>query len=122
MKNLWIALLMGWFIVSFGVVQAQEQTGKQLYMQHCAQCHGEGLDGGNAQSLIDGIWQYGSARGYRHRNIKFGIPHVGMPAYQETLSDEAINRVLDYIDNVKSEKRQDKPNVPLDLLDRKSVV
>ncbi len=117
MKNLSMHLLTGLLILLpvFGI-QAQENKGKQLYMQHCAQCHGAGLDGGNAQSLIDGVWQYGEGRNYIRRNIKFGIPHVGMPAYDETLSDEEINQVLTYIENFDAEKSKDRQEIPLDLL------
>lgn len=117
MKNLSMHLFTGLLILlPVMVIQAQENEGKQLYKQHCAQCHGAGLDGGNAQSLIDGVWQYGEGRNYKRRNIKFGIPHVGMPAYDETLSDEEIDQVLTYIENFEAEKSQDRQEIPLDLL------
>jgi glucose/arabinose dehydrogenase len=94
----------------------QEDRGRELYMQHCAQCHGEDLTGGNAQSLIDGVWQYGAEDHYKHRNIKFGIPHVGMPAYDETLSDQEISQIIAFMDEFEEEKGQDKQEVPIDLL------
>jgi len=94
----------------------QEDRGRELYMQHCAQCHGEDLTGGNAQSLIDGVWQYGAEDHYKHRNIKFGIPHVGMPAYDETLSDQEISQIIAFMDDFEEEKGKDKKEVPIDLL------
>jgi len=117
MKNLPMYLLTGLLILlAVFTIQAQENEGKQLYMQHCAQCHGADLAGGNAQSLIDGVWQYGEGRNYIRRNIKFGIPHVGMPAYDETLSDEEINQVLTYIEDFDAEKSRERQEIPLDLL------
>ena len=94
----------------------QEDRGRELYMQHCAQCHGEDLTGGNAQSLIDGVWQYGAEEHYQHRNIKFGIPHVGMPAYDETLSDQEISQIIAFMDEFQAEKGKEKQEVPIDLL------
>ncbi len=73
------------------------QTGAQLYQQNCAQCHGSDLDGGNAASLIDGIWQFGAENGYIFRNIKFGIAHLGMPSYEKTLNDSEIGALVEYI-------------------------
>lgn len=73
------------------------EAGKAVYQQHCASCHGRDLTGGNAQSMIDGVWQYGAGQGNIKRNIKFGISAFGMPAYQDKLSDEQINQVVSYI-------------------------
>ena len=45
-----------------------ESGGRDLYMQYCSSCHGVRLQGGNAQSLVDGVWQYGDRRGYIQRS------------------------------------------------------
>jgi len=80
------------------VVAAEgESVGRSLYMERCASCHGERLQGGNAQSLVDGVWQFGSDRGYIVRNTKYGIPHLGMPSYEQTLSDRQINQIVDFL-------------------------
>jgi aldose sugar dehydrogenase len=116
MKTLWIGLVAGLLIfLSYGS-NAQNNKGGQLYKQHCAQCHGAGLNGGNAQSLIDGIWQYGGNRSYIRRNIKFGIPHVGMPAYDETLTDKEINTIIDYMNDYEGKAPKKAEEIPLDLL------
>lgn len=73
------------------------QNGSALYQQNCAQCHGADLDGGNAASLIDGIWQFGADNGYLFRNIKFGIAHLGMPSYEKSLKDTEIRVLIEYI-------------------------
>ncbi len=65
--------------------------GRGLYMEKCSSCHGAKLQGGNAQSLVDAVWQFGAGRGYVFRNIKHGIPHLGMPSYEATLTARKIN-------------------------------
>jgi glucose/arabinose dehydrogenase len=71
--------------------------GQTLYQQYCATCHGGKLQGGNAQSLIDGVWKYGSSDSQIFRNIKFGLSHLGMPSFQSTLSDERIREIIAYL-------------------------
>ena len=89
------------FLVSF--LNTNAQNGVALYQQNCAQCHGADLTGGNATSLIDGIWQFGAEDGYLFRNIKFGIPHLGMPSYEKVLEDTEIRELVKFIR--KSEKK-----------------
>lgn len=83
------------FLVSFLKINAQ--NGAALYQQNCAQCHGADLTGGNAMSLIDGIWQFGAEDGYLFRNIKFGIAHLGMPSYEKVLKDTEIREIMKFI-------------------------
>lgn len=85
--------------------------GETLYMQNCATCHGADLGhGGMAQSLVDGIWQFGDGRGYVTRNIKFGIPHMGMPSYEKTLTDKEISAIVDFIYSRANEAGAVKPD------------
>ena len=87
------------------------ERGQALYMVHCATCHGINLaDGGMAKSLVDGIWQYGDGRGYVRRNIQFGIPHMGMPSYENTLSTDEISDIVDYIYSKENEAGAVKPD------------
>ncbi|MFW6227770.1 MAG: PQQ-dependent sugar dehydrogenase, partial [Bacteroidota bacterium] len=81
-----------------------------LYKQYCAQCHGQDLKGGNAQSMVDGIWQFGDGESYIFRNIKFGIPDLGMPSFEASLSDEQISSLVTYITNLEKEAGVDKPD------------
>jgi glucose/arabinose dehydrogenase len=91
-------ILAGLFSISAVVYQARDiEKGANLYQQYCASCHGDNLQGGNAQSLVNGIWQYGAENSYIFRNIKYGITHLGMPAYENSLSDSDINDILAYI-------------------------
>ena len=59
---------------------AGDRSPAALYATMCASCHGADHQGGNASSLADGVWLYGKDDGYVFRNIKFGMPSMGMPA------------------------------------------
>jgi aldose sugar dehydrogenase len=89
-----------------------QPDGAALYATNCAQCHGADLNGGNATSLIDGIWQFGDGGSYKRRNIKFGIPHLGMPSYEKTLSDDEIASIMDYISDAEKNAGAVKPGTP----------
>ena len=91
-------------------------AGRSLYLARCASCHGERLQGGNTQSLVDGVWQFGSDRGYVFRNIKYGIPHLGMPSYEQTLSDRQIDQIIDFLHDAEREAGA-KPPVPPEKLE-----
>jgi aldose sugar dehydrogenase len=83
-----------------------------LYQQHCAQCHGANLEGGNAQSMINGVWMYGADSGYIARNIKHGLTHLGMPAYGEVLSNQEIRALVDFILAAEEEAGAVRPPAP----------
>jgi glucose/arabinose dehydrogenase len=88
-------------------------------MEKCSSCHGVRLQGGNAQSLVDAVWQFGAGRGYVFRNIKHGIPHLGMPSYEATLSDRQINLIIDFLHDAEREAGVTPPPPPekLETLD-----
>ncbi len=90
-----VLLLATFLIVSF--LKTNAQNGSALYQQNCAMCHGADLNGGNAPSLIDGVWMFGAEDGYLFRNIKFGIAHLGMPSYEKVLKDTEIREIMKFI-------------------------
>ena len=73
------------------------QEGESLYKRLCAGCHGSDAKGGNAKSLFDDVWQFGGAPDQISRSTKFGIAHLGMPAYEKTLTDQQIRQLTDYL-------------------------
>jgi aldose sugar dehydrogenase len=91
---------------------ASDQSARELYIQHCATCHGQDLQGGMAQGLVDGKWQFGAERGYIFRNIQFGIPNFGMPGYNDVLSRGQINELTDFILNAEKAAGAQKPAIP----------
>ncbi len=112
-------LILPVFIFLVFTFRTNAQNGAELYQQNCAQCHGADLMGGNATSLVDKIWQFGDGNSYIMRNIKFGIPHLGMPSYKETLTDEQISSIVDYLRDAEKNAGAEKPDLPkmLETLD-----
>ena len=87
-------------------------NGQSLYRQTCAGCHGINLEGGQAQSLIDAVWQFGSKRSHIFRNVKYGIADFAMPAFEGGLSDKQINDILDYVFEAETKSGAQKPGLP----------
>lgn len=106
-----ISLCLG---IASGLAQ-EEMTGAQLYQQACASCHGAQLQGGNAQSLVDGVWQFGAKDSYIFRNIKYGIPDFSMPAFERALTDRQINRIVAYLLEAEKTSGIRKPPPPTKL-------
>jgi glucose/arabinose dehydrogenase len=89
-----------------------QPDGAALYSRYCATCHGTDLRGGNAQSLLDGVWQFGDGYGYVSRNIEFGIPHLGMPSYRDALSGDEIGALVNYLYAEQEKAGAVKPDPP----------
>jgi glucose/arabinose dehydrogenase len=83
-----------------------------IYNEYCSNCHGPNFEGGNAQSLVDGVWQFGAGRSYMFRNIKFGIQHLGMPSYEASLSDSQINSLVAFLLEEEKKAGISKPPTP----------
>ena len=109
-----ILALFGLYTVLFAADE-KEFAGRTLYAQYCSSCHGIHLQGGNAQSLVDKIWQFGEGRGYVAQSIKYGLPHLGMPGYEKTLSDSQINQLIDYLFEAEKNYGAVKPPIPKQL-------
>lgn len=99
----------------FVPVFVNAQDGALLYGQNCASCHGANLGGGNAASLVDGIWQFGAEDGYVFRNIKFGIAHLGMPSYEAALNDGEIRAIMSYIRESENKVGAQKPPIAKEI-------
>lgn len=101
-----IIVFLSFFSCSFA-----QPDGADLYQKNCASCHGADLAGGNATSLIDGVWQFGDKDSYIFRNVKFGITHLGMPSYKETLKDNEINAIVSYVREAEKKGGAEKPPI-----------
>ena len=89
--------------------------GRELFMTICAACHGQQLQGGVAQSLVDGVWQFGAGGGNMRKNIKHGITHLGMPAFESMLTDKQINSVVKFIEETGEQEGAERPPTPKTL-------
>ena len=92
--------------------QAQDvETGRELYAQFCATCHGADLRGGIGSNLVDAEWAFGGSRVEIARTIHNGIPERGMPPFGNALEEDQINAVIDFI-----ERAAQDPSVVSDLV------
>jgi glucose/arabinose dehydrogenase len=105
-------LIIGMFIL-LSCASKQDSSsaanGNELYKQHCATCHGTDLRGGMSKSLLDGVWQFGDGRGYVTRNIRDGIPNLGMPSFEKTLTADEIGSIVDYLYEAEAAAGAEKP-------------
>ena len=82
------------------------------FATHCASCHGTDLQGGIAQSLLDGSWQFGSRDKDIFRSIKFGHPHHGMPSWANIIEDAQIDTLVSYLRREEARIGLSKPPLP----------
>lgn len=91
---LFIALTL-FLLYSFVMEKQQSATAKstrELYLQHCASCHGENLDRFAARQ-----WVYGNTLKDVSSTIKNGRPPIGMPGYANVMDDEQIAAMANYM-------------------------
>jgi glucose/arabinose dehydrogenase len=69
----------------------------KVVAQLCANCHGPGLRGGSAPSLVDDQWAYGGDDESIARSIRDGRPGAGMQAWKEMFSDLEIRALVIYL-------------------------
>ena len=86
-------------------VLAQE-TGptKELFMAHCAACHGEKGDGEGtttlerpARSFLEGGFSYGNTPEAILRTLSYGIPGTPMPAFDVALTEGQRKLLAQYV-------------------------
>lgn len=93
-----------WFAVLVLALATSEQTtadqnsGAKLFERNCASCHGLKMEGtGLGPALSASTYRYGGQRDDIVRIIHNGIASQGMPAFGETLSDEEIDALADFL-------------------------
>lgn len=70
--------------------------GEDLYLQHCAACHGDAGDGGVGVPLALPDFQASVSNRYLEKTIRHGRPGRVMPAFSQ-LSPEEIKSIVTYI-------------------------
>lgn len=80
--------------------------GEATYKEYCATCHGSEHQGGLGESLTDSEWEFGSDDKSIKGHIKNGIDELGMPSFNDVLSDEEIANLIEYI---RQEENKNKP-------------
>ncbi len=87
----------------------QWRTGQvaDLYLQHCASCHGPAMQGGSAPSMLDEEWVYGGDDDSLLRSILKGYPASGMPAWETLFSEKDARALVNYIREVRAKNKYD---------------
>lgn len=67
------------------------------YLENCAVCHGERLEGAAQGPALIGDLKHGSSHSDIERSIANGFTQQGMPAWSNTLSSEEIKKLALYI-------------------------
>jgi cytochrome c oxidase cbb3-type subunit III len=77
------------------------ESGKSLYIQNCAACHGQNGEGTVGPNLTDEYWIHGGDVNDIYRTIKFGVPSKGMVPWQGKLTKDQMLEVSSYIISLK---------------------
>jgi len=85
------------FALWLGATLAGAAKVNEIYTEYCVGCHGADLRGGNAQSMVDGVWTGDGSDEFIAAAIRDGQKELGMPAYGESLSEEQIRALVIFI-------------------------
>lgn len=86
-----------------------------LWQMHCAACHGSDMQGGAAESLLNGNWNYGERDEDLARIIRDGNEDQTMPGFGEAFTEEQIRALVVFI-----REREDRA-LPLPSPERKEA-
>jgi cytochrome c oxidase cbb3-type subunit 3 len=81
-------------------VESYVATGKQLYGNLCAACHGENGKGSVGPDLTASKYKYGKARLDITKSISEGRPN-GMPAFNSQINPEQIEGLVEFLLSLK---------------------
>ena len=99
-----VSLVCSLIFFTSAIAQNRIGTGavQELYEQHCMSCHGKNLRGGLGNSLIDrSTWRdVGSELSFL-QYVKEGNLKLGMPAFEDALSDPEIRSLEIYINEMR---------------------
>jgi len=94
LRSLLVAVLI---LAGCGSGPAPDATGAQIYGQMCVNCHGEMLEGRIGPPLGDGSNAETQPNEFLENTIKRGRGR--MPAFRSALTDDQIQRVIQFIRN-----------------------
>jgi cytochrome c oxidase cbb3-type subunit 3 len=73
------------------------ESGKTIFAQNCAACHGKAGEGIVGPNLTDEYWLHGGDVNDIFKTIKFGVTSKGMVAWDKKLSKDQTLQVASYI-------------------------
>ncbi len=72
-------------------------AGEKTYKSTCVACHGENLEGGIGQNLVDAEWVHGGDPLSIFNTVRDGVLDKGMPTWGPVLGQQRIAEVVAYI-------------------------
>lgn len=72
--------------------EAQLEKARTNYASYCSGCHGEQME-----AFTDRKWKHGNTAENLFAAIKHGYPEEGMPAFEQTFTDQEITALVAYI-------------------------
>ncbi len=78
----------------------QDATGEEIYLQLCANCHGEEMEGGLGPALGPGTNAAGQSHEFLVATITQGRGR--MPSFSTTLTDDQVDLLVDFLREVQS--------------------
>jgi cytochrome c oxidase cbb3-type subunit 3 len=72
-------------------------SGKTIFMDNCAACHGRAGEGGVGPNLTDDYWLHQGGIKDIFKTIKYGWPEKGMKSWQQDLGAKQIHEISSYI-------------------------
>jgi cytochrome c oxidase cbb3-type subunit 3 len=72
-------------------------SGKSIFLDNCAACHGRAGEGGVGPNLTDDYWLHEGGIRNIFKTIKYGWPEKGMKSWQQDLGAKQIHEVASYI-------------------------
>ncbi|PST83765.1 cytochrome C [Pedobacter yulinensis] len=76
-------------------------SGRTIFAENCAVCHGDKGQGMIGPNLTDAYWLHGGDIGHIFKTIKYGVPEKGMVSWEKTLSAKQIAEVSNFILSLK---------------------
>ncbi len=82
----------------FIITEQAKKLGKMVFNASCAACHGQKGQGGIGPNLTDKYWLHGEGKlAGVFEVIKNGVGAKGMPAWKQSLNEDEMMAVTDYV-------------------------
>lgn len=79
-------------------------NGKALFNKNCVACHGPEAGGVTGPNLVDNYWKNGGGIKDIFKTIRYGVPEMGMIAWNDILTPVEIASLSIYIKSLKGTK------------------
>jgi cytochrome c oxidase cbb3-type subunit III len=76
---------------------ASINSGRAIYVQYCAVCHGQAGEGLVGPNFTDKFWVHGGDVKDLFKTVKYGVQGKGMKSWQQELSPPMMAQVVSYV-------------------------